>query len=347
MVIYWFMFLIPALASLSPYRLDKGSRRFVHGLILVALVLIIGLREHVGHDWNNYLAILRRVELWTFREAILSTEPGYSVINWLSTQLGWGIYGVNTICALIVVYCLIAFCRRQPNFWRTLAFSMPVLVIVVSMAATRQATAIGFLMLAFLAFEDRKIIRYLALVSLAVLFHRSAAIFLPLAIFMPARMRLWPLIAGGLVFLALSLLFLREAVPYYQENYLGSDIVANGALPRIAVNVLAAGGFFLFRRRWAERYDDAHLYQLMSVATLLMSSAVLYAPVGADRVVMFLLPIQVAILARLPEFIHPSRRGILTLAITTGYAAMLGVWLFFSPFAQISWIPYGNILWTR
>jgi hypothetical protein len=346
MWVYWFMFLVPALTSISPYRVDRISRFFIIGISALTLMVLIGLRDHVGHDWNNYMKMFYRDESRDLIGAATSVEPAYTLLDWFSSRLGWDVYGVNSVCAAILVSGLFAFCRRQPNFWRTLAMSIPVMVIGIGMGATRQATAIGLLMFAFNAFVDRKLIRYLIFVSLAVLFHRTAAVFFLPAWFIHNRFSILPLVIGGLTFFVISNFFLKDAMSYYTDSYVGADIVASGALPRIAMNVAAAGAFFYFRRRWAELYDDAPFFTLMSGVTILMSLAVFNSPAATDRMSMYLLPIQVAIFSRLPEMFDRTRRTAVTLAVFGLYAAVLFVWLNFSYFATTSWLPYRNLLWS-
>jgi hypothetical protein len=346
MIIYWTMFLLSALASVSPYRLDRTSRTLMLILLAITLAMIIGLRDHVGHDWNNYMVIYRKAQADTFYYVVTSVEPGYALFNWASSRIGWGIYGVNAACAVIFVAGMFPFLARQPNFWRTLAIATPVLIIGIAMGATRQATAIGLLMLAFNAFEDKKLFRYLAFVGLAVTFHRSSAVFFLPVFFMHGRLRIWPLVIAGLVFFVVSVFVLRDAVDYYQTSYIGSGIEAGGALPRTALNALAAVLFFISRKRWAQLYDDVPLYTIMSGVILLMAPAVLFAPAATDRMSMYLLPIQLAIFSRMPEVVPRNMRTPVIVALLAGFAVLLAIWLFFSPFAQISWVPYRNYIWT-
>lgn len=348
MLIYWTLFLIPAMAAASPYRLDMASRRIMMILTGVVLFVLIGLRDHVGQDWNNYLRIYDRILDLDLLGVLTEAEPGYALFNYVSNIFGWGIHGVNAMCAIIFVVGLITFCRRQPNFWLTLCLAMPVLVIGVSMAGTRQATAIGFLMLAFCAFQDKKLFRFIAFIILGVLFHRSVAAFLLFAFFFDGRLRLWPLIIAGLAFFLLGVFVLRDAVSYYQDSYVDSDIVATGALPRIALSLLAAGAFLYYRKRWQAWFDDSALFTLAALTILVMTLGVFNALAATDRMLMYLLPIQVAIFARLPLFMrtHQGRRQ-MAIGVFAIYLAVLFVWLNFSAFAQASWVPYGNVLWLQ
>ena len=69
------------------------------------------------------------------------------LLNWFAGQNELGIWFVNTICGGIFSYGLIAFARSQPRPWLALAVAVPYLIIVVAMGYTRQAAAIGFVML--------------------------------------------------------------------------------------------------------------------------------------------------------------------------------------------------------
>lgn len=346
MLIYWSMFLIPALAASSPYRLDRRSQLVIISLVGVVLALLIGLRDEVGHDWNNYIKIYNRLEGFRITDALLETEPAYAVLNVFFAEIGWGIYGVNFVCATIFVAGLLAFCRRQPDFWLTLSLAMPVLVIGIAMGGTRQATAIGLLMLAFNAFQDKKLFSYIGLIIVAVLFHRSVAPFLLFAFFIGGRLRLWPLIAAGLVFFLLGVFVLRDAVNYYQDSYVGADIVATGAVPRIALSAMAAAIFLYVRKQWNAWFDDGVLYTLAALTIFLMTLGVFNAQAATDRMLMYLLPIQVAIFARAPMFLRQvMSRRLAAFGAFALYATVLFVWLNFSSFAQKSWLPYRNIIW--
>lgn len=348
MLIYWALFLIPAMAAASPYRLDKASRRLMMILTGIILFVLIGFRDHVGHDWNNYLRIFERIRGMDLIQVLLEPEPGYTLLNYLAILMGWDVHAVNAACALIFVIGLIAFCRRQPNFWLTLCLAMPVLIIGVSMAGTRQATAIGFLMLAFVAFQDRKLFRFIAFIIAGVLFHRSVAAFLLFAFFFDGRLRLWPLVIAGLAFFVLGVFVLRDAVSYYQESYVDTDIVATGALPRIALSVLAAVIFLIYRKRWSAWFDDGALFTLSALTICVMTLGSFNALPATDRMMMYLLPVQVAIFARLPLFMRtPQSRRQVAVGVFALYTAVLFVWLNFSDFAQASWVPYGNILWSQ
>lgn len=345
MFVYWMLFLVPALASLSPARLDRRSQLIMLVIAGVALSIIVGLRDGIGRDWRNYIRVAEAVLYEPFWATMFTTEPAYGMLAWISDRLGWSNYGANYVCGLILTIGLLAFCRRQPSPWRALALAMPVLVIGIGMSGIRQATAIGLLMLAMNAFVDGKLRNYIFWVLLAVPFHQTSAAFLPLAWFMRGRMTLAPVVVAGGLFVLLSVFVLKDSVSYYTDSYIIVSPEANGALPRVAMNVAAAGIFYYFRRQWAARYPDATLYSLLAMISVPMAAAVFVAPVASDRMSMYLIPFQIAVFSRLPDLVRtPSQRLAAVAGVLLLYGATLGIWMFFSPQAQIAWIPYHNVL---
>ncbi len=346
MFVYWMLFLVPALASMAPARLDRRSQLIMLVIAGIALSVIVGLRDGVGRDWRNYLRVAEAVLYDPFWRTLFQIEPAYGMLAWISDRLGMGNYGANYVCGVILAVGLLAFCRRQPSPWRTLALAMPVLVIGIGMSGIRQATAIGLLMLAMNAFVDGKLRGYIFWVLLAVPFHQTSAAFLPLAWFMRGRVTALPVFVAGGIFALLGIFVLKDSVSYYTDSYITVSPEANGALPRVAMNVAAAAIFYYFRRQWAERYPDATLYSILAMIAVPMAAAVFVAPVASDRMSMYLIPFQIAVFSRLPEMLRTqNERQAATAGVLALYGATLGIWLFLSPQAKIAWIPYHNVLW--
>ena len=344
MWLYWFLFGVPALASYSPWRLAPITRLIMMAVTAVLLILIIGLRDGVGMDWPGYLNILHDDEIRSLGDILTSKEPGFGLINWVSLEFGWGLYGVNVMSAMILVAGLSVFVIRQPNVWGCLALAIPVLVIQLGMSGVRQACAIGCFCFAMNAFTDGRIIRYLAFTVLAVTFHQTAIFLVPLAAFVRGRIRPAPTIAAGIV-LALLFYYGIKDVDFYTRTYIAQDLGgAAGALPRVAFNVVAAGLLFAFRKPWAELYPDYRLFSVLAVLTIVLTPFVLFAEVAVDRLEYYLVPFQIAVISRVPALLPQKWAIPFTVTAFAGYAGALAVWLNFSWIAQLAWLPYRSIL---
>ena len=182
---YWLLFLVPAGLAFSPIKGDKNVNNMLWAIVGLLCILLIGLRFHVGGDWNNYLGYLdmaRPID-FSFTDALevsWGNALGYMFINWVAVQTGWEIYFVNTFCATIFIVGLVKYCRKQPFPWIALAVAMPYMVCAVAMGYTRQATALGFFLwgLSFLRAGNEH--KYFALIVLGSFFHLSIIITLPI-----------------------------------------------------------------------------------------------------------------------------------------------------------------------
>jgi len=214
------------------------------------LVLVVGWRYRVGGDWNNYLQMLDDALQQSF--AVYMSQRGetaYQALTWLSAHSGTGIYGVNLMCALVFVYGLMVFCHNSPRPWLSLAVAVPYLVIVVAMGYTRQGVAIGIIMLGLVALDKGSMAKFVAWVVLAALFHKTALILIPLAIF--AGRKSWVSIAGVMFTAVLMFyLLLAEYVDSLIAGYITDQYASSGAAIRIAMNAMPAAVFLVFRRRF-------------------------------------------------------------------------------------------------
>jgi hypothetical protein len=341
MMSYWTAFLLPVLGGLSPLRPDRALRAVLYVLAFLALTLFIGGRDVVGCDWDTYVVHYYTASDETFLQALGQGYPAYSVLNWLAARTGFDVHGVNTVCAAIFSFGLLAFARRQPRPWLFLAAAMPYLVIVLAMGFTRQATALGFLMLAFNAFVDQKLVRFLVLVALAGLFHSSAVALAPMAVFM-RRGRISPWFIGGAASAFLAVSILSNTLDRYVYSYVQQSYEAEGALYRLPLHATAAAAVLLFRKRWFARFEDGRLFVILAFAALLTFPFAFFLPVMADRMSMYLLPFQVAAAARVPDLLSARHRPLVIMGVVLAYGLSLYVWLTYANHASC-WVPYGSV----
>jgi hypothetical protein len=348
MLSYWILLAAPIISGLAPYKLHGAAARVGVWLAAIGLVAFIGLRFVVGCDWYNYIAALYDLNYTNPIEAMqVAQDPGYGLLEWLSLNIGTNIYGVNFVCGLIFTWGLFAFCSRQPLPWLTVVVAVPMLIIVVSMGFTRQGAAIGFLMLALSAFEDKSLRRFLIYVALATTFHKTAVIMAPLAIFIDPKRVVGPLVIGGAVTGVLVIAFVSAKLDSLTHNYIGNaewEGEGAAAIYRLGLNLAAAVAFFLFNKRWRQRYDDARLYFILSCAAAVAFPFTFIEPVAADRMGLYLLPYQAAVIGRLPDLFDRKRVGIpITIAAVIGSAALMTVWFLFANNSWC-WRPYNNLL---
>ncbi len=273
------------------------------GAIWLITALLIGLRDEVGGDWGNYFRYLYGVAGRDLEDAIQIGDPGYQVFNWVSVQIDWGIYGVNLMCGVFFATGLVVFCRHQSLPWLALAVSVPYMLIVVAMGYSRQGVALGIAMLGLTALGRGSTLWFVLWVVLAATFHKSAVFLLPVAALASGQNKLWTIIWSGLtIYAAYTLLVEKEASALY-TNYVTSDYQSDGTLIRLFMNAIPA----VLYLRWRDRFDfpdyARRLWTWFAILSLgfLGLFFVSSFSTALDRIALYLLPLQLAVFARLPQ----------------------------------------------
>ena len=341
---YWLLFSLFA-AGASLYRTDV-ERRLAGGpyflAMAVATALMIGLRWEVGGDWINYVDIFKDITENGVNGA-RAQDPGYGVLNWVVGQMGIGVWLVNLVCAAIFTWGLVRFARRQPNPWLTILVAVPYLIIVVAMGYTRQAVAIGLILAGLAEFGAKPIWRFGIYLLLAALFHKSAVVIAPLIALTATRNRLMTafiiMFSAALVYY----LFVQASVDRLMANYVEAQYGAAGGAIRVAMNIPPAILFFLFQKRFGLSEQERKLWRNFALAAFVALAALLLtnSTAAVDRLSLYLIPLQMLILGRLPTALGGKGRSNVQLVIlVVVYSALIQfVWLNYADNSW-AWLPY-------
>jgi hypothetical protein len=110
------------------------------------------------------------------------------------------------------------------------------------------------------------------------------------------------------------------------------------------MNAFAFVAFCLFWKKWRARYQDTSVYAIFLGLSTLSFGAMAISTVAADRMALYFLPLQAAVMARLPTLIGGRQWGWpVSLAVIAGMCAVMGVWFTYATHA-VCWLPYRNIL---
>lgn len=353
MLVYWLLFLtIGAMAATRVHGSAMGalpSRALPlwYGFF-VMLILIVGLRQEVGGDWPQYLEHLNGAAGEPMIEAILQTDPAYGFLNWLGAN-GWGgVYFVNTVCTLLFTWGLLVFCQAQPRPWLALLVAVPYLIIVVGMGYTRQAVAIGLAMAGLVSLTNARLTWFICWIIVGTLFHKSAVILIPIALFSSRRQRAITFVAVVFTAAILFILLVYEALDALVAGYVEAEYESSGAGVRVAMNALPAIVFLLWRQRFALPPTERRFWTAMSLGALLFVPLLLMSPssTAVDRLALYWIPVQLFVWSRLPDALGLRYLGpaIWVYGVVLYSALVLFVWLFFSAHSS-AWLPYRFHLW--
>lgn len=329
---------------LSLRRLTPYSGQYVWWLVGTFFALVIGLRFEVGGDWYAYLAYLDRAAGMTLFEVLSHGDPGYYLINWVVHHLGGNIFWVNLVCGAFFMAGVVCFARRQPLPWLALLVAVPYLIIVVGMGYTRQAVALGFILLGLVALSDGQVRRFVFWVLMGAAFHKSAVLMLPVAGLAASQSRLISFAWAGAATLIGGYLFLFDSVDTLWTNYVEADYQSQGGLIRVLMNAVPAILFLLLNRYMQLNDDERRLWWWMSVLAIVCIPLVILSSTATDRVALYLIPLQLFVFSRLHALAKDKlHRAYIVLSVVAYYTLVQAVWLFFASHAS-AWLPY-QLVW--
>lgn len=342
---YWLLFAVAAWGVIGSRPLQEDRRENLGAWLGfgVLLSLMIGFRYEVGGDWVSYVRMLERVQDTSLFDAIKVGDPGYSLTNWVFADTGLNVWSVNLVCGAIFSFGMIALCRRQPIPWLAALVAVPYFVVVVAMGYSRQAVAIGLAMLALVSLQDRSIVRFVIWLTLAALFHKTAVLLIPIGILASTQNKIWAAILVGTTGVLLYLFLLEPQLDRIVAGYIAAEYQSQGAAIRVAMNALPALAFLISRHRFQLAPQEKKLWTYMALGGLAFVVLLAVSPSSTlvDRMALYVIPLQLFILSRLPIAWAQTGRQYrhLVFGVLMYSAAVLFVWLNFAAHAHL-WLPY-------
>jgi len=311
------------------------------------LIVFIGFRMEIGGDWINYLVLHDAIRNYgTFWTAIILTEPGYGVINYLIGGEN-GIYFVNAICAVIFCTGLYFFCSRLKYPIFSLTILLPYTVFVVATGYTRQATALGIIMVAYNFFVREKYKSFVLFGFLSLLFHKTGFIVLFLYPFKFVRKE--TIIKYVTIFfpivILVSILVLGKfsyLLDIYGDN---AEVSSAGGIYRHIMNVVPAMIFIAYHNFfYKESFSVYKLLWFLSVGSISLFFIGFMFSTLADRFGLYFGVIQMIVYPIfLNKFVFKDRLLVLFL-IVIFYLIFMIYWFSTSQWADCCWKNYKNFL---
>ena len=171
------------------------------------------------------------------------------------------------------------------------------------------------------------------------MFHKTVVVVLPLVIFASQRSRLLNLLAGIAGSILLYDVFLSASVEGFVRNYIQTEYSSQGAAIRVVMNLVPAFALLMFRQRLKLEPVEMKIWTYFSIAAVAMPILLLLLPstTVVDRLSLYLIPLQLAVLPRLTYLFKGQNLG--RIVIISYSALVLFVWLNFAVHAEY-WLPY-------
>lgn len=339
---YWLLFSYFAVGSFLENPRRPGVAAISPLLVLGAgiIALLIGLRYEVGGDWFTYEFMFDFARHANFGRMLEVGDPAYQALNWLVYNLGGELWLVNLVCGAIFAWGLTRFAQIQTYPWLALLVAIPYLVVVVAMGYSRQGVALGILMAGLASLlRGGSLLKFALYVAAAALFHKTAVVAFPLVVLASHRNRALNLLLGIAASVLFYDLFLGDSMDQFVENYVEAEYSSQGAAIRVVMSLVPATLFFLFRK--ALRFADQEylIWRNFSLAAvgLLVLLLIIPSSTAVDRIALYVIPLQIAVLSRIPGAVMSQLAGKITILV---YSALVQlVWLNFAAHSEY-WLPY-------
>lgn len=160
---------------------NKGKKWFLF-LSFIQLFSLSTFRSYsVGYDSLNYYKIYISISQMDLNTAIKTSwiEPGYIILNKLAYWIGGEDYRVLwAICSLLVLIPILYFIYRySSNVFYSICIYICFGYYYASMNQIRQMISVSICLLGFIAFVEKKYIKTVITILIAISFHNSAIIF--------------------------------------------------------------------------------------------------------------------------------------------------------------------------
>lgn len=215
----------------APYaqtNIYDSRRKLYHIVVALWFILLMILRhDYVGTDTQNYRKIYEYLQYWDFdpsvRSATITSEFGFYYLNFTLAKLGCDFRVLLTLCAMLYVgsisYLIYKY-SEKPWLSYYLFLTLGYFIFATTM---RQCFALSFSIIALQLAINRKLIPYCFFVLLAISFHSTAIVFLPVYWIIHLSLKKRTAILMGLCCLT-TILFFRSIYSYALE-FTGKEYV--------------------------------------------------------------------------------------------------------------------------
>ena len=143
------------------------------------MFIIAGFRYQVGYDFNSYERIYNNITLSNFRGNNL--EIGFSLFVCLLKKIGLGFPVMIMLIAMASIFIKYKVIREYSVYpFISLLVYFSANFIIQDFGQIRQGLAIAFTLYSIKYIKDKKLFKYLIVMMMAIMFHYSAVLFLPM-----------------------------------------------------------------------------------------------------------------------------------------------------------------------
>ncbi len=200
---------------------NKVSRIF-NTITFLLLLVISGFRGDFTSDYNSYSTYFKYINTLSFREIFTMKfyeEKGYIVLNKII-----GVFTNNSVYFMLIISIIILvlfyreFKRESSYIWFSILLFINIGAYYVSFNITRQILSAAIVFSGSKFLYDRKFIKYLLIVIIASLIHRTSLIMIPFYFILNYRFKMKYVFFTFLIILGLNI-YMDKVILLVQKFY--------------------------------------------------------------------------------------------------------------------------------
>ncbi len=343
---YFWLFAAPAVLCLAN---PQTMRALPTVALFLFLVVFIGLRQDdIGPDGWGYSEILHNhLPFETYFSYLLkpSGEPLFFMMFKLTSELNWGLYGVNIISTIVFCVGIFMFCSHLREPWLGILTFCSFPVLFVGMSAIRQAISMGLILILLSVWRNTRFLSKVITILFSAMFHFSAVLTLAFAFFGARMSNLQKLLAGASALGLIYVLYNSAQATVLQQRYIGSNSEASGAYFHVSIVLIPAVIYFVFRKRWTKTYGNDTFMFYMSASTFVLLPLLYLSTIVASRTSFYFSIVPAYVWSGLPSILGANKRNqiFVRLGIVVAMASIFFGWLSLANVAS-AYVPYKSIL---
>lgn len=200
------------------------------------LVLVAGIRCNCGSDYYNYYVQYSNIRQWydSIGEVLFSRfQSGFQDLCYLSSWLIGGQYTIFFVIEMLVAFPVLIYIRRHSKYFVE-AFACWILLgyYAMSLNILKQIIAMVFILYAFDAITQKKILKFIVLAFVGSMFHISA-LFVIIALFFVDKIKYTRNFFWGVTLISIVMVLLFDRIlgvfsKILPSRYLGYIEIALG-----------------------------------------------------------------------------------------------------------------------
>nr|WP_277870224.1 EpsG family protein [Vibrio breoganii] len=327
----------------------KIAHKYLWTLFTLLLMILIGFKYRMGPDWHSYVDMYARAsesDVGIQDILYINRDVGFAFLNFLAAKYitgDLGLLAVNVFCGVIFISAILKFCNYYKMNKLAVSICLPYLIFVIGIGYQRQALAISLFMLGLVFFFEGKIYKYLFILIIAALFHKTAILLAPLILFNEAKAnKLLITLVLLLAMIGIYEVLISNSMDLMVRSYIDRERESRGAWIRIIILIVPAILFFVFNKNYKKvmEVNEFSLTKWFCAAIVCLPLFMSISSTAVDRVSLYFIPVQVIVFCRFIDlFSTNASRYLFTLITYLGFGAFLIVWFSLSNYSW-AWIPY-------